>query len=79
VLTSAGDPLYVTAEEIEAQLLRAQGDLSETDMELSRSVRIGAANAFTTLLLCSRLGKLKTVVMMLGPKAIAVHISNRFS
>jgi len=51
VLTSAGDPLYVTAEEIEAQLLRAQGDLSETDMELSRSVRIGAANAFTRLLL----------------------------
>ncbi|MDB5606249.1 MAG: LysR family transcriptional regulator [Bradyrhizobium sp.] len=77
VLTSAGDRLYVTAEEIEAQLLRAQGDLSETDMELSGSVRIGAPDAFTTLFLCSHLGKLKAKYPFLTVQL--VPISRTFS
>ncbi len=77
VLTSAGDRLYITAEEIEAQLLRAQGDLSETDMELSGSVRIGAPDAFTTLFLCSRLGKLKAKYPFLTVQL--VPISRTFS
>ena len=81
VLTSAGDRLYVTAEEMEAQLLRAQGDLSETDMELSGSVRIGAPDAFTTLFLCSRLGKLKAkfpfLTVQLVPISRTLSLSKR--
>ncbi|MBN9003135.1 MAG: LysR family transcriptional regulator, partial [Rhizobiales bacterium] len=59
VLTSAGDRLYAAAEEVEAQLLRAQGDLSQSDVELSGTVRVAAPDGFTALFLCSRLGKLK--------------------
>ena len=59
VLTSAGDRLYTAAEEVEAQLLRAQGDLSQSDVELSGTVRVAAPDGFTALFLCSRLGKLK--------------------
>lgn len=39
-LTGAGDRLYKAAEEVESQLLRAQGDLSQSDLELSSTVRI---------------------------------------
>src|SRR5258708_3520586 len=55
VLTTAGDRLYKAAEEVEAQLLRAQGDLSQSDVELSGTVRLAAPDGFTTLFLCSRL------------------------
>src|SRR3977135_3282115 len=44
VLTAAGDRLYKTAEEVEAQLLRAQGDLSESDVELPGTARSGATD-----------------------------------
>jgi DNA-binding transcriptional LysR family regulator len=40
VLTDAGDRLYKAAEEVESQLLRAKGDLSQSDLELSGTVRI---------------------------------------
>jgi hypothetical protein len=40
VLTADGDRLYKAAEEVEAQLLRAQGDLSRSDVELSGTVRV---------------------------------------
>src|ERR1700724_3705158 len=58
-LTDAGDQLYKTAEEVESQLLRAQADLSQSDLELSGTVRIAAPDGFTTLFLSSRLGRLK--------------------
>jgi DNA-binding transcriptional LysR family regulator len=59
ILTAAGDRLLVSAEHIESQLLQAQGDLSEADVELSGTVRIGAPDGFSTLFLCPLLGKLK--------------------
>src|SRR3979490_2214111 len=55
VLTAAGDRLYKTAEEVEAQLLRAHGHLSRSDVELSGAVRVAAPDGFTTLVLFSRL------------------------
>jgi DNA-binding transcriptional LysR family regulator len=81
VPTAAGDRLYATAEEMEAHLLHAQGDLSGLDMELSGSVRIGAPDAFTTYFLCSRLGKLKAkypfLTIQLVPMSRTLSLSKR--
>lgn len=77
VLTAAGERLYELAEEVEAQLLRAQGDLSQSDVEVSGTVRIAAPDGFTTLFLCSRLGKLKARYPLLTIQL--VPISRTFS
>ena len=81
VLTGAGDRLYKAAEEVEAQLLRAQGDLSQSDVELSGTVRIAAPDGFTTLFLCSRLGHLKakypSLTVQLVPMSRTFSLSKR--
>jgi DNA-binding transcriptional LysR family regulator len=81
VLTAAGDRLYRTAEEVEAQLLRAQGDLSRSDVELSGTVRIAAPDGFTTLFLCSRLSHLKakypSLTVQLVPMSRTFSLSKR--
>jgi DNA-binding transcriptional LysR family regulator len=51
MLTAAGDRLYISAEEIESLLLRAQGDLSQSDVEHSGTVRVATPDGFTTLFL----------------------------
>jgi DNA-binding transcriptional LysR family regulator len=81
MLTAAGERLYESAEEVEAQLLRAQGDLSQSDVELSGTVRIAAPDGFTTLFLCSRLGKLKarypSLTIQLVPISRTFSLSKR--
>jgi DNA-binding transcriptional LysR family regulator len=81
VRTAAGDRLYRTAEEVEAQLLRAQGDLSRSDVELSGTVRIAAPDGFTTLFLCSRLSHLKakypSLTVQLVPMSRTFSLSKR--
>lgn len=81
VLTAAGDRLYAAAEEVEAQLLRAQGDLSESDVELSGTVRVAAPDGFTALFLCSRLSKLKrkypSLTIQLVPMSRTFSLSKR--
>jgi DNA-binding transcriptional LysR family regulator len=81
VLTAAGDRLYEAAEEVEAQLLRAQGDLSQSDVELSGTVRIAAPDGFTALFLCSRLGHLKakypSLTVQLVPMSRTFSLSKR--
>jgi DNA-binding transcriptional LysR family regulator len=81
VLTAAGDRLYKAAEEVEAQLLRAQGDLSRSDVELSGTVRIAAPDGFTALFLCSRLGHLKakypSLTVQLVPMSRTFSLSKR--
>jgi DNA-binding transcriptional LysR family regulator len=81
VLTGAGDRLYKAAEEVESQLLRAQGDLSQSDLELSGTVRIAAPDGFTTLFLCSRLGRLKAqypaLTVQLVPMSRTFSLSKR--
>src|SRR5260370_18189867 len=83
VLTAAGDRLYKTAEEVEAQLLRAQGDLSRSDVELSGTVRVAAPDAFTTLFLCSRLSRFRAkhppLPFQLLPLSLTFSFSNRAS
>ncbi|MBS0530668.1 MAG: LysR family transcriptional regulator [Proteobacteria bacterium] len=81
VLTAAGERLFESAEEVEAQLLRAQGDLSQSDVELSGTVRIAAPDGFTALFLCSRLGKLKakypSLTIQLVPMSRTFSLSKR--
>ena len=81
VLTAAGERLFESAEEVEAQLLRAQGDLSQSDVELSGTVRIAAPDGFTTLFLCARLGKLKakypSLTIQLVPMSRTFSLSKR--
>lgn len=57
-LTAAGERLRRTAEAMEAEFLRAQSDLSETDSELAGAVRIGAPDGFGTYFLASELSAL---------------------
>jgi DNA-binding transcriptional LysR family regulator len=81
VLTTAGERLYISAEEIESELLRAQGDLSQSDVKHSGTVRIAAPDGFTTLFLCARLGKLKTkypsLTIQLVPMSRTFSLSKR--
>ena len=81
VLTPEGDRLYISAREVESELLRAQGELSQSDVELSGTVRIGAPDGFTTHFLCSRLGKLKTkypsLTIQLVPMSRTFSLSKR--
>ena len=81
VLTAAGDRLYKTAEEVEAQLLRAQGDLSRSDVELAGTVRIAAPDGFSAFFLCSRLGHLKakypSLTVQLAPMSRTFSLSKR--
>ena len=81
MLTAAGERLFESAEEVEAQLLRAQGDLSQSDVELSGTVRIAAPDGFTTLFLCARLGKLKakypSLTIQLVPMSRTFSLSKR--
>jgi DNA-binding transcriptional LysR family regulator len=81
VLTAAGDRLYAAAEEVEALLLRTQGDLSRSDVELSGTVRVAAPDGFATLFLCPRLGKFKAkhpaLTVQLVPMSRTVSLSKR--
>jgi DNA-binding transcriptional LysR family regulator len=80
-LTAAGDRLSETAEEIEAQLLRAQGSLSGSDAELAGTVRIAIPDGFASLFLCARLGRLKAkyplLTVQLVPMSRSVSLSKR--
>jgi DNA-binding transcriptional LysR family regulator len=58
VLTPAGERFLVAAERIEADMLRVQADLSETEVEAAGIVRIGAPDGFGTYFLSPRLGRL---------------------
>jgi DNA-binding transcriptional LysR family regulator len=81
VLTAAGDRLYKAAEEIEARLLRAQGDVARLDSELSGTVRLAAPDGFSTLFLCSRLGHFKAkhpaLTIQLVPMSRTFSLSKR--
>jgi DNA-binding transcriptional LysR family regulator len=81
VLTAAGDRLYAAAEEVEALLLRTQGCLSRSDVELSGTVRVAAPDGFATLFLCPRLGKFKAkypaLTVQLVPMSRTLSLSKR--
>lgn len=58
VLTPAGERFLVGAERMEAEMLRMQSELSDADVEVAGTVRIGAPDGFGTLFLSGRLGQL---------------------
>ena len=81
VLTAAGDRLCASAEEVEALLLRVQGDLSQSEVEFSGTVRVAAPDGFSTLFLCSRLAKFKAkypaLTVQLVPMSRTFSLSKR--
>lgn len=58
VLTPAGERFLAAAERIEADMLRVQAELGETDVEAAGTIRIGAPDGFGTYVLSPRLGRL---------------------
>ena len=58
VLTPAGERFLIAAESIEADMLRVQAELTETEVEATGTVRIGAPDGFGTLFLAGRIGPL---------------------
>ncbi len=56
VLTAAGERFMAAAERIEAEMLRAQSEIS-TDDAIAGTVRIGAPDGFGTFFLAGRLGR----------------------
>lgn len=58
VLTPAGERFLAAAERMEAEMLRVHAELSETDVEVAGTVRVGAPDGFGTLFLSGRLGRL---------------------
>lgn len=81
VLTVAGETLLNSAEHMESRLIRAQRDLSQTDVELSGAVRIAAPDGFTTFFLCPRLAEFKirypSLTIQLVPMSRAFSLSKR--
>jgi DNA-binding transcriptional LysR family regulator len=81
VLTPAGELFLAAAERIEAEMLRAQSELSATDMTVAGTVRIGAPDGFGTLFLAGRLGPLAAqhagLTVQLAPVPRAFSLSKR--
>jgi DNA-binding transcriptional LysR family regulator len=81
VLTPAGEMFLSAAERIEAEMLRAQAELSATDMSVAGTVRIGAPDGFGTLFLAGRLGPLAAqhpgLTVQLAPVPRAFSLSKR--
>jgi DNA-binding transcriptional LysR family regulator len=80
-LTQAGERFLATAEELESQILRAQGDLTGSDIEVDGTVRIAAPDGFGALFLCPRIGDLKakfpSLTLQLVPISRAFSLSKR--
>lgn len=81
ILTAAGERFLQTAEQLESEILRAQGDLSRSDVEISGAVRIAAPDGFSTVFLAPRLGALKVrhpgLTIQLVPITRAFSLSKR--
>ncbi len=71
-LTASGERFLAAAEKIEAEMLRAQADLSAAEVEVAGTVRIGAPDGFGALFLSPRLGSLVTRNPRLNPQLVPV-------
>jgi DNA-binding transcriptional LysR family regulator len=80
-LTAAGQALLRTAETMETGVLQAQAALTDTDVELSGTVRIGAPDGFSTAYLASRCGSFverhPKITIQLVPSPQVVPLSKR--
>ncbi len=80
-LTAAGERFYATAEEVDSQILRAQSDISASEVAVAGTVRIAAPDGFGTLFLCPTLGALKArypeLTVQLVPISRSFSLSKR--
>jgi DNA-binding transcriptional LysR family regulator len=81
VTTASGERFLAAAERIEAEMLRAQSELSETNLDIAGTVRIGAPDGFGTLFLSAKLGALAqmhpALTIQLVPVPRAFSLSKR--
>jgi DNA-binding transcriptional LysR family regulator len=81
VMTASGERFLAAAERIEAEVLRAQAELSATGLDVAGTVRIGAPDGFGTLFLSGRLGVLAqqhpALTIQLVPVPRAFSLSKR--
>ncbi len=80
-LTDAGNRLLIHAERVEAEMLQAEADIRQRDLQLTGSVRIGAPDGFTTYFLVPALRALADrhpgLVLELVPMPIAASLARR--
>jgi DNA-binding transcriptional LysR family regulator len=80
-LTDAGKRLLAHAERVESELLQAEADIRQQDLQLSGTVRIGAPDGFTTYFLVPALRSLAErhpgLVIELVPMPIAASLARR--
>lgn len=80
-LTAAGQHLLATAERMETEFLHAQAALTDTAVELSGVVRIGAPDGFSTYYLAPRCAALAerhpSITIQLVPSPHVVPLSKR--
>lgn len=80
-LTAAGTKLLVSVERIESELLQIQAELTDTDIELSGTVRIGAPDGLSTYYLaqCFRdfARRHPAITLQLVPMPQAIPLSKR--
>jgi DNA-binding transcriptional LysR family regulator len=80
-LTEAGRELLVRAERMESEMLQAEAELRQQDVQLSGAVRIGAPDGFTTYFLINALRALVErhpgIDIQLVPMPLAVSLARR--
>lgn len=80
-LTEAGRLLLIHAERMESEMLQAEADLRQRDVELSGPVRIGAPDGFTTYFLIPALREFMerhpAIDLQLVPMPLAVSLARR--
>lgn len=81
LLTAAGQHLLTTAERIETEFLHAQAALTDTAVELSGSVRVGAPDGFSTYYLAPRCAafveRYPAITIQLVPSPQVVPLAKR--
>ena len=80
-LTAAGLRLLAAAERIETEVLHAQAELTDRDVELSGAVRIGAPDGLSTYYLAGRFAgfaeRFPSITVQLVPTPLVVPLSKR--
>ena len=81
MLTEAGRELLVRAERMESEMLQAEAELRQQDVQLSGAVRIGAPDGFTTYFLINALRPLVErhpgIDIQLVPMPLAASLARR--
>ena len=81
VLTAAGEQLLTSAEIVESELLRAHTLISQSNAEISGTLRVGVPDCFGTYFMSGRLGRLKSscpaLTLQLTPVSRGLSLAKR--